>query len=148
MSRKPQESPLSETDAIVLTVLGRNSSITVVELDNSLFFTGEAKREPGDQSDDSIARDLSLARALTAASQFYNHRANRAVAVNSGIVQTVVERPEQVERGECPGCHKFLRIENGFLKQHQRQDVGRGTVFHCMGSGAKPAIDVIQEETV
>jgi len=73
------------TDVSAVTMLGRNSSISIVEVegDEDLWFTGEAKREPGDISNDTIAQDLSLARAFESAAQYYSHRAKRAVIANA-----------------------------------------------------------------
>lgn len=79
--RKPDENPFRKLVIDTYYIEGRNASISMIVFKGPqpLWFTGEAKREPGDVSDPQIAQDLSLARAYQQAARYLEHRAMKAV---------------------------------------------------------------------
>jgi len=91
MSRHADENPLTKLVIDTYYLEGKNASIAMLVFKgpDPLWFTGEAKREPGDISDRQIAQDLSLARAYQQAARFLEHRAMQAV--KAGIPDTYTE---------------------------------------------------------
>lgn len=90
--RKPDQNPFRKLVIDTYVVEGRNASIAMIVFKGPqpLWFTGEAKREPGDVADTQIAQDLSLARAYTQAARFLEHRAMDAVKSNMSTDMTWV----------------------------------------------------------
>lgn len=95
MSRKPEQNPFMEIPVSMYFLNGRNASICMLIFHGrrTMWFTGEAKREPGDQMEDQIALDLSLSRALRSAGEYYSARAAKAVIRNSLKSAPVQKKP-------------------------------------------------------